>query len=289
MMHSVLQRTQKCASILSQDSQEIRGKNKHKSEYLMRFLDEITSPLHLDNNTLDDFRELVAHNVFSFFVEDQVEAFEEMVNVCTSSTHERNPKEPKAFKILRVFYRNLQRDQPTVCPKLEVMRDDFVDFKMVQDLLFFIWQRCVHVDTVSTIRYLPTLHKLMDSDAATTKAMWDWGARDADCQIVGLLSIADFICRKVGVRTGYEDSFTNDQVYQAVKEIRNALDRGWHIFMRTHVFGAYWEQLYKLKLSGFSGRIAIVNRDCILDDLWIQSLLGIFGRDNTEIERVAEL
>ena len=287
-MRSLLKKTGKCPFYFSQDPEEVRVENNHKSEYLVRFLDKITSPSHLDSNTLDDFLELVAQNVFSVYGEFgdcEHRVFEEMVNHIPFVRE----RAPKSSKILRIFYRNLQRDKPTVCPKLEVMRDDFVDFQMVHDMLFFIWQRYIHLDYASNVKYLPTLYKLMDSDAETTRKMWEWGIKDPDTYIIGLISIADFISRKIGLSTEYEARYTNEQVLRKVREIRNAVHRGWHIYMRAEVFGAYWQQLYELKRSGFSGRIAIVNRDYIWKDLWIQSLFGIFGRDNTEIEFVQQL
>ena len=284
-MRSLLKKTAKCPYYRSQDPDEVRVQDNHKSEYLVRFLDKITSLSHLDSNTFDDFRELVAQNVFSVyggFGDYEHPVFEGMVNQIPCVQEQA----PKSSKILRIFYRNLQRDKPTVCPKLEVMRDDFLDFQMVHDMLFFIWQRYMHLDYASNMEYLPTLYQLMDSDTETTGKMWEWGIKD---HITGLFSIADFVCRKIGMSTEYEDRHTNEQVLRKVMEIRNAVERGCQIYMRAEVFGAYWQQLYELKRSGFSGRIAIVNRHYILEDSWIQSLFGIFGRDNTEIEHMAEL
>ena len=282
-MRSVLKKTGKCPFYLSQDPDEVRVQNNHKSEYLVQFLDKITSPLHLDSNTLDDFRELVAQNVFSVYGEFgdcEQHIFEEMVNhiQCVQE------RAPKSAQILRIFYRNLQRDNPTVCPKLEVMRDDFVDFKMVQDMLCFIWQRYIHHDYASNVNFLPTLYKLMDSDADSTKAIWD-GHR----QMRGLVFIAEFISRKIGLATEFKDCYTDEQLLGKVNEIRTGVERGWQIHMRAAVFASYWQQLYELKRSGFSARVAIVNRDYILVDSWIQSLFRIFGQDNTEIVRMTEL
>ena len=286
LMHSLLKKTSKCTAFLSQDPQEVRVEHKNQSEYLIRFLDKITSPSHLDNNTLDDFRELVALNVFSYYVNYDAKQFEEMIDACSSFVRQRAPK---SFKILRIFYRNLQRDKPTVCPKLEVMRDDFVDFKMVHDMMIFIWQRYFDLEYSSNVRYLPTLYQSMDSDAETTRKTWEWGIKEPEVHTSDLICIAECISRKIGLKSEYEGRYIHEQVLLKVKEIRNAVDRGCHISMRAEVFGIYWQQLYELKRSGFNGRIAIVNRDYILEDSWIQSLFGIFGRDSTEIEHMAEL
>ena len=284
MVNSLLQRTARCNFCVSRDPKEVHHP---EQECLVRFLDKITSPSHLDNNTLDDFRELVANYVFRCFAigDYDVETFAEMVNGIPCMQGGTS----KCSKILRIYFRNLLRHKPTMCPKLEVMRDDFVDYQMVEEMLIFIWQKYIYHDSFSTVRHLPTLYKLMDSDATITKAMWDWGVTDTKNNIAGLVPIADFVSRKIGLITKYEDRYTHEQVLRKVKEIRNVLNRGWDIYMRAQVFANYWQHLYKLKRSGFSGRIAIVNRDYILEDSWIQSLFGIFGRENTMIEQMTQL
>ena len=279
-------------SLLSQETEEEQQWEQDPTTrepdfyYLLRFLKKITSPSYIDGNTLDDFRELVANHVFSDYLLHDVEVFEAMI---ARVAHLLGQHDSKSFKILRIFHRNLHRNQPTVCPKLEVMRDDFVTTTMVHDMLFFIWQRGMHHDYVSTMRHLPNLYKLMGSmgsNVEATKEMWDW--RDKQNEEAMLAFIANCICRKIGLITGLAE-FTNEQVLKEVKEITSDMNRGWHTHLTAEVFHVYWQHLYKLKRSGFSGRIAIVNRYYILEDSWIQSLFGIFGRDNTVIESVAEL
>ena len=282
---NLLQKTQRCRSMLYLDPEEQVVHFKGTALKLLHFLDNITSPSHLDNNTLDDFRELVAQCAFWYHIHSDANFFEDNVRFAELAVKERNPK---SFKILRIFSRNLQRDQPTLCPKLEVMREDFVNYQMVYDLLYFVWSRCTAYYHISTIKHLSNLYKLMDSDAKSTMAMWEWGL-SGQGQAWQLVNIAEFISRKIGLRTPWQSESTNEEVLQIMRQITVDMNRGWLIHFRARVFSVYWDKLYRLKREGFSGRIAIVNRDYILDESWIQSLCGIFGRDNTVIERVTEL
>ena len=67
---SLLQYTAKCEICLSIDSQSPLqgsfGSLPDSSAYLIQFLEKILNPTHLDKNTFDDFRELVANYVFSY-------------------------------------------------------------------------------------------------------------------------------------------------------------------------------------------------------------------------------
>ena len=93
----------------------------------------------------------------------------------------------------------------------------------------------------------------------------------------------------VGFRTPSEQEITDEHLLRMVESVRNRMNDELQNKMRAMVFSKYWERLYQLKRSGFSGRIAIVNCDYILTDAWLQSLFGIFGRDNTVIERQEKL
>ena len=148
------------------------------SAYLIQFLEKILNPSHLDKDTFDDFRELVANYVFSYYVNLPHDFFREIVDdFCRRVARTPQFHNPRSFKILRIIYRNLQRNQPTECPKLEVMRDDFVDFKMVGDMLAFIQNGLKTSEATSTRNHLPNLYRLMNSVAEATRAIWDRGRR----------------------------------------------------------------------------------------------------------------
>ena len=140
---TLLQRTAKCEICVSIDPQTPLqgsfGSLPDSSAYLIQFLEKILNPSHLDKDTFDDFRELLANYVFSYYVNLPHDFFREIVDdFCRRVARTPQFHNPRSFKILRIIYRNLQRNQPTECPKLEVMRDDFVDFKMVGDMFAFI-------------------------------------------------------------------------------------------------------------------------------------------------------
>ena len=283
-MQTVLKNTQKCNVYLTEDPQVHWKKYTESPEYVIRFLDKILSPFHLDSDTLDDFRELVANHVFSYYRNYDAEFFDYHMTVG------RNTREhpPRSIKMLHIFYRNLQRDQPTICPQLEVMRDDFVNYTVVVDLLQIIMQRCSEYDASSTVSHLLNLYKLMGTNTGSTKAIWDSG-RDNWTDRERVAAMAFLICRKAGLEIPSEVSCTKEEILGIAMTLRMKMIRGWRNLLRADEFNQYWKRLYHLKQSGFTGRIAIVNRDYILKDSWIQSLFGIFGRDNTVIERVTEL
>ena len=128
----------------------------------------------------------------------------------------------------------------------------------------------------------------MDSDAEATRAIWDCG-RETWSESGWLVKIADLVCRKMVFRTPIEEEITDEHQLRMVESVRNRPNDELLNKMRAMVFRKYWERIYKLKRSGFSGTIAIMNRDYILTDAWLQSLFGIFVRKNTVIERQEEL
>ena len=151
------------------------GETPQSPEHLIRFLDKILHPSHLNNNTLDDFRDLVAKYVFAHYVKHSAkspEHFEQYIDVI-ATTLQMNEHHPKSWNILRIFHRNLKRHQPTVCPKLEVMRDDFVDKTMVWDMILYIQVGHLMHEAESASSNLPNLYKLMGFDANATKEIWD--------------------------------------------------------------------------------------------------------------------
>ena len=290
---TLLQRTAKCTIQLAADIQDPLQTAfcgcPDSPEYLVRFLDKILNPSYSDNNTLDDLRDLVAHYVFAYHVHSP-DKFEEFLDIFSRQMRQVRPEyhNPRSLKILRIFYWNLQRDQPKKCPTLEVMRDDFVDFAMVLDMFAFIQRGLKFSEATSTLKYLPNLYRLMDSDAMATRAIWYLG-RGTWSHCEGMNSIINLVSRKIGLRVPGERKIADEDLSQMVNRFRGRMLDGWHNKMRAMVFSKYWERLYQLKRSGFSGRIAIVNRGYILTDGWLQSLFGIFGRDNTVIDRRTDL
>ena len=258
-------------------------------EHLIGFLEKILKPSHLDNNTLDAFRDLVAHYVFSYYLHSgarPAEYFENYVHWFDSGRIDI--RHPKSCNILRIFYRNLQRHKPSECPKMELMRDEYVDFAMVWDMLSIIQFRFIEFEVRFTRAALPNLYRLMGSDAHKTFALWD-KARDRWTESTDWIAFtAELVSRKMGLQQRIE-GLSNAVLIRKVHDIILRMRRIWYNSLRADKFNRYWKNLYELKQSGFSGRIAIVNRDYILIDSWIQSLLQIFGRNNTVIERVDNL
>ena len=279
-MKTILKHTVKCRVFFSPDMQGLWMDCPESQEYLIQFLNKILDPSYLDTNTLDDFRDMVANYVFSYYVNSAPE-FERYIDILPRSL-------PRSMKILRIFYRNLQRNKPTVCPKLEVMRDDFVDYKMVPDMLAVILGKFKRVEANLAYHHLSDLYKLMGSDAESCKAMWDLG-REKWSETGWMAKIADLVSRKMGFRTPEITDIPDEDLLRMVERVRDEMADGWRNKMRMMTFDRYWERLYQLKCSGFSGRIAIVNRAHILDDAWVQSLLGIFGRDSTVVELIEKL
>ena len=279
------------------------GETPYSQRHLIRFLDKILNPSHLDNNTLDDFRDLVARYVFAHYVKYNAKSpghFEQYIGVVSrtpkllllqNSMKRHAEHHPKSWNILRIFHRNLQRHKPSVCPKLEVMRDDFVDETMVWDMILFIqnshWQHEAEV----TSSNLPNLYKLMDFDLNATKEIWDMVR---SCWREGQQwgwPIAEFVCRKIGLKATLVDAAALSEVelVRMVKDIRMKMVRVWNTMQKASVFDRYWDKLYEMRQNCFCGRVAIVNREDILTDGWMQSLRGIFGRNNTIIESVRML
>lgn len=85
------------------------------------------------------------------------------------------------------------------------------------------------------------------------------------------------------------DALPDAELVRMVTSIRKKMVRVWMNMQRTSLFDRYWEKLYEMRRSGFRGRVAMVNREDVLTDGWIQSLFGIFGRNNTVIELVSIL
>ena len=257
------------------------------SANLIRFLGKILNPTHRDINTLHEFRNLVANYVFSWYLNEDADTFEKYMFFWEKLLDSKC--NPKSSKILWIFYRNLQRDKPTVCPELEVMRDDFVDYAMVRDMVFFIRANHIYFEGVITSRCLPDLYKMMGADAEATKKVWN-KARECwtDCHAWSW-PITEIISRKIGYSTENEYRKSDEELWRMVRNVRNKMISVWLNTVRAQIFSGYWLRLYELKRSGFSGRVAIVNRHYVLSDLWIQSLSGVFGRDNTMVKLIEEL
>ena len=277
------------------------GETPHSPAHLIRFLDKILNPSHLDSNTLDDFRDLVAKYVFAHYAKytakspDHFELYIEVIattlKVSLNSLKGHTEHHPKSWNILRIFHRNLQRHQPSVCPKLEVMRDDFVDKTMVWDMILFIHIGHLRHEAGLTSSNLPNLYKLMDFDLNATKKVWDMART---CWREGEKwgwPIAEFVCRKIGLKGTMVDvaALSDAELVIMVKSILVKMVRVWNNMQRTCSFDRYWDKLYEMRRSGFKGRIAIVNREDILTDGWIQSLCGVFGRNKTAVGLVRML
>ena len=135
------------------------------------------------------------------------------------------------------------------------------------------------------MKTLPNLYKLMGSNAEATFAVWD-KARDRWTESTEWIALtAGLVSRKMGLAR-WNDGLSEELLIKKMMDIKVRMRRIWYNSLRADVFGTYWKSLYELKQSGFSGSIAIVNRDYILTDSWTQSLLGIFGRNYTVVERV---
>ena len=262
---------------------------------LSGFLQNILNPSHLDNNTLDDLRELVAKHVFSYYLHrepDSLEeyvSFEEFVHWFESVQWAGAPAHhPKSCNILRIFHRNLQRHKPMECPKMELLRDEYVDYAMVWDMLSFIQFQLIEYEAQCIVNVLPTLYKLMDSNATATSLIWDKARYRWDEFTDWIAFIVEFVSRKIGLNPNI-DGLSDEELVVKVKAIAKKITRICNNLMKADVYKTYWKDLYALKKSGFSGRIAIVNRDFALTDPWIQSLFAIFGRNNIVISSVKML
>ena len=262
-------------------------------QYLIRFLGQILNPSHLDNNTLDDFRELVANYVFSWYLNQDSESrvprdFEEYLNLVESHLkREQHGYHPKSMNILRLFYRYLQRHKPRVCPKLEILKKDYVNWNMVNDMLLFIRLQQNMEENTATLIQLPNLYKSFGSDANSTQRAWDKPPNHRVGSWEMMWPIADLVSHKIGSRILNEES--NEEALVDVKHSRMKIIRIWINLLRADVFHKYWKTLSDLKNTGSSGRIAIANLDWILTDPWIESLYGIFGRNNTSVDLIGEL
>ena len=169
------------------------------------------------------------------------------------------------------------------------MKFDHVDMAMVMDMLMFIQLHQFSHEAAGTLQHLPSLYKLMGSNASATSEVWDIARNHWTENTKWIWPIVEFVSRKIGLETMSADKISDQELVIKVDDIKNRIHRVGLNMIRAYVFNDYWETLYELKRSGFNGRIAIVNHDYILDDLWIQSLFGIFGRNNTVIERVCQL
>ena len=288
-IQDALRQTKHSKVMLNYDQNITWNATPESPEYLIGFLEKILNPLHLDNNTLDDFRDLVANYVFSYYLHGRARHptyFEEHVDWFESLRIIH--RHPKTCNILRIFYRYLKRQKPRECPKFDLMRDEYVDYAMVWDMLSVIQFRFIEFEGRFTVKTLPNLYKLMGSDVDATFAVWD-KARDRWTESTEWIALsAELVSRKMSLKP-WNDGFiglSDKLLIRKVAVIKARMRRIWYNSLRADVFSTYWKSLYELKQSGFSGRIAIVNRNYILTDSWIQSLLGIFGRNNTVIEKV---
>ena len=281
-----LRQTKHSKVMLHDDPQRLWSATSESPEYLIGFLEKILNPLHLDKNTLDDFRDLVANYVFSYYLHDRARHptyFEDYVDWFESLRIKH--RHPKTCNILRIFYRYLKRQKPNKCPKLDLLRDEYVDYEMVWDRLSVIQFRFIESEGRFTVKTLPNLYKLMGSNAEATFAVWD-KARDRWTESTEWIALtAELVSRKMGLEQRWNDGLSDELLIRKVTAIKARMKRIWYNSLRADVFSTYWESLYELKQSGFSGSIAIVNRDYILTDSWTQSLLRIFGTNNTVVER----
>ena len=189
---NLLRFTSKCEVFLSVDVHKEWCNFPDSPHHLIRFLDKILNPSHLDKDTFDDFRDLVANYVFAYYANFPPDTFQRSISSWSRSLV-RNVHNPKSIKILRIFYRNLQRHQPKECPKLDVLRDDFVNETMVYDMFTIITRRFKMHEATLTMNQLSDLYRLMDSDAEATRAIWDCG-RETWSESGWLVKIADLVC-----------------------------------------------------------------------------------------------
>lgn len=189
-------------------------------------------------------------------------------------------RHPKFCKILKIHYKYLMRIRAAAVEDIHVMKTEMIDREMVHDILIFV----IHYCFASKAKFvaaetLPNLYAMMGSDVKAANNVWDM---TDDFWLAGPWRgyLMSFIWRKMEMIRGFPVELP--AVIQAQRKLAMVQAQ----LSRADAFNTIWKHLRQLKLNGFSGTVVIIHREHILTDEWIQSLFGVFGRNNTVIEGV---